>query len=245
MLPPPGVRQAHTIARNATGLIAAMLSLYAFPVAGTQNLVATLLPVALMPVIAHDALVDLQRRGVFGSGCATVKLATRTAVAAALTIGTYAGAGLTADVARAYFGGVPLDLPGTDWIRVSREQADDLRWVTEQLSSCAASYSVPGMPSFAFWTKHSLPTTLNINDVLAFLGPAQQASIVQELSRLPDLCIVFNPTILKLFDRGQIATNPPLLRYLSNDFVPRAERHGYVILARRSDGSKTNQQNGQ
>ena len=245
MLPPPGVRQAHTIARNATGLIAAMLSLYAFPVAGTQNLVATLLPVALMPVIAHDALVDLQRRGVFGSGCATVKLATRTAVAAALTIGTYAGAGLTADVARAYFGGVPLDLPGTDWIRVSREQADDLRWVTAQLSSCAASYSVPGMLSFAFWTKHSLPTTLNINDVLAFLGPAQQASIVQELSRLPDLCIVFNPTILKLFDRGQIATNPPLLRYLSNDFVPRAERHGYVILARRGDASKTNQQNGQ
>jgi hypothetical protein len=237
MLPPPGVRQAHTIARNAAGLIATMLSLYAFPVAGTQILVATLLPVALMPVIAHDALVDLQRRGVVGSGCATVKLATRTAVAAALTIGV---AGLTARVARAYFGDVPLDLPGTDGIRVSREQADDLRWVTAQLSSCAASYSVPGMPSFVFWTKHSLPTTLNMNDVLAFIGPAQQTSIVQELSRLPDLCIVFNPTILKLFDRGQIATNPPLLRYLSNDFVPRAERHGYVILARRGDASKTN-----
>jgi hypothetical protein len=49
---------------------------------------------------------------------------------------------------------------------------------------------------------------------------------------------------LKLFDRGQIATNPPLLRYLSNDFVLRAERHGYSILARRGDASKANQQNG-
>jgi hypothetical protein len=86
------------------------------------------------------------------------------------------------------------DFLNTGWIRVSRERADDLRWVTAQLSSCAASYSVPGMLSFAFWTKHSLPTTLNINDVLAFIGPAQQASIVQELSRLRDLCIVFNPT---------------------------------------------------
>jgi hypothetical protein len=45
--------------RNAAALMTAMLSLYAFPVAGTQNLVATLLPVALAPVIANDALVDL------------------------------------------------------------------------------------------------------------------------------------------------------------------------------------------
>jgi hypothetical protein len=236
MLPPPGVNQAHPVARNAAGLIAAMLSLYAFPVAGSQNLVATLLPVALMPVIAHDALVDLQHRAVFRY--TTGKLVTRIMIAAVLTFGGFVGVGLTANVARAYLSGVPLDLPGANWIRVGREQADDLHWVTAQLSSCATSYSLPGMLSFAFWARHPLPTTININDVLAFVSPTQQTAIVKELSHLSDLCIVFNPTILKRFDRGQIATNPPLLRYLSNDFAVRAERNGYVILARRSGVQK-------
>jgi hypothetical protein len=171
-----------------------------------------------------------------------VKFATSTIIVSTLTIG---GTGLIAKVARsylrvarAYFGGVPLELPGTDWIRVSRDQANDLRWVTTQLSSSATSYSVPGMPSFDFGTGSSLPTTFSINDVLAFASPARQAGIVQELWRLPGLCIFFNATVLQRFDRGQIVTNPPPLRYLNRDFVQRAKRNGYVILARRGGASR-------
>jgi hypothetical protein len=147
-------------------------------------------------------------------------------------------------IARTYFSKTPLDLPGARLIRIGPEQADDLRWVTAQLSSCASSYSVPGMLSFAFWSGQRLATTVNINDVLGLISPARQEGIVRDLSRLPDLCIVYNPTILKRFDRGQIATDPPLLRYLRDDFVPKAERHGYVILVRSSDTSKIGQQTG-
>ena len=63
---------------------------------------------------------------------------------------------------------------------------------------------MPGLLSFAFWTGHALPTTLNINDVLAFIRPAQQKSIVEALSRRSDLCVVYNPKYLRFFDRGQI-----------------------------------------
>ncbi len=231
MAPPAGVREPFPITRKAAGLIAALMSLYSFPVAGPQTLVALALPIALAPVIAHDALIELRRRELVARATATMAL--RAMVAASLGI----GAGLTAYVVRAYLIGVPLDLPGAGLIRVDPDQADDLRWVTAQLSSCASSYSVPGMPSFAFWSGHPLPTTLNINDILAFTSPAQQAGIVRDLSRLPDLCVVYNPTILKRFDRGQIATDPPLLRYLRNDFVAKAERHDYVILVRRADAS--------
>jgi hypothetical protein len=77
-----------------------------------------------------------------------------------------------------------------------------------------------------------LPTALNINDVLAFIQPARQMKIVQALSRKPDLCIVYNPALLRFFDRGQIQTDPPLLHYLRTDFVPVAHRDGYIILKR-------------
>ena len=143
------------------------------------------------------------------------------------------GAAVTLRSAREYWHSVPLGLPGTSLIRVDQEQADDLRWVTAQLSSCTSSYSMPGMLSFTFWAGHSPLTALNTNDVLAFISPAQQESIVQILSRQPDLCIVYNPELLQFFDRGQIQTNPPLLRYIHTDFAPAAERHGYVILKRR------------
>jgi hypothetical protein len=236
MLPPASVREPLPVTRRAAGLIAAVMSLYAFPVEGwQQDSVATLLPVALAPVVAYDALIELWRLGLFGHINATV--AARIVIAATLTIGI----GPTILVARGYFGGVPLDLPGARFIRVDQRQADDLHWVTAQLSSCAASYSVPGMPSFAFWTGQPLPTTLNVNDVLGLISLARQEGIVRDLSRLPDLCIVYNPTILKRFDRGQIATDPPLLRYLRDDFVPKAERHGYIILVRRGDASKMDQ----
>jgi hypothetical protein len=151
-------------------------------------------------------------------------------VAVVLAIGAVA----TLRSARAYWHGVPLDLPGTSLIRMEQKQADDMRWVTAQLSSCASSYSMPGLLSFAFWTGHALLTTLNINDVLAFVRPAQQQSIVEALSRQSGLCVVYNPQYLRGFDRGQIETDPPLLRYLRAEFVATAERDGYIILKRRT-----------
>jgi hypothetical protein len=70
--------------------------------------------------------------------------------------------------------------------------------------------------------------------VLAFIRPAQQESIVEALSRQSDLCVVYNPEHLRDFDRGQIETDPPLLHYLQAEFIPTAERDGYIILKRRA-----------
>jgi hypothetical protein len=144
------------------------------------------------------------------------------------------GAAVTVRNAFTYWNDVPLGLPGASLIRVKQAQADDFRWVTAELSSCASSYSIPGMLSFAFWTGHALPTALNINDELAFIQPAQQIEIVRALSRQPDLCIVYNPAFLRWFDRGQIETDPPLLHYLQADFAPVASRDGYIVLKRRA-----------
>jgi hypothetical protein len=59
---------------------------------------------------------------------------------------------------------------------------------------------------------------------------------VQALSNQPDLCIVYNPTFLRHFNRGQIQSDSPLLHYLQADFAPVADRDGFIILKRRASG---------
>jgi hypothetical protein len=67
--------------------------------------------------------------------------------------------------------------------------------------------------------------------------------IVQALSSQPDLCIVYNPALLRWFDRGQIQTDPPLLHYLQANFAAVAERDGFIILKRRISGQVGQQLN--
>jgi hypothetical protein len=229
LMVPIGIQRQHVLARGVAGLIGAIMSLYPFPVAGDDQInIGTLLPVIMVPVLAHDVLTVLYRHE--GGRRLLASRSAFLAVMAALII----GAAFTLRSARAYWHNVPLGLPGTSLIRVDQKQAGDLRWVTAELSSCVSSYSMPGLLSFAFWTGHALPTTLNINDVLAFIRPAQQQSIVEGLSHQSGLCVVYNPEYLQVFDRGQIETDPPLLHYLHTEFVPTAERDGYIILKRRT-----------
>jgi hypothetical protein len=236
MVQPKGIRQQHPIGRRVAGLLGAILSLYPFPVAGLNQIkIGALLPVIMVPILAYDLLKASPEHWNRRSGRHLPAFFNFGPAVSAVVLAI--GAVATLESARAYWHGVPLGLPGTSLIRIDPKQADDLRWVTKQLSSCASSYSMPGLWSFTFWTGHTLPTTLNINDVLAFVRPAQQHSIVEALSRQPDLCIVYNPGYLQSFDRGQIETDPPLLNFLRTEFVPTAERDGYLILKRRASAS--------
>jgi hypothetical protein len=205
------------------------MSLYPFPVAGHQINIGALVPVIMVPILAHDVWAAVPWRAAGG----LLEASRLSALAVAIVLGI--GTGATLRSARAYWNDTPLGLRGTSLIRIDPEQAEDLRWVTAQLSSCGSSYSLPGLLSFAFWTGHALLTTQNINDVLAFIPPERQERIVEALSRTPDLCVVYNPELLRIFDRGQIRSDPPLLHFILTDFVQVAERHGYVILRRRRD----------
>ena len=227
MVPPPGLPPRDTMARSAAGLVGATMSLYAFPVAGGQVIIGALVMIALLPLLASDALAGLRELGLLppSAGGVWPRVA---AVAAVLLLALF----MTARSAQVYFAGVPLGLPGTALIRIDRDTAQDLRWVTEQLASCSASYSMPGLLSFAFWTGHRLPTPVNVNGVLNFVSSEGQERIVQALSQQPDLCVVFHPGLLRFFDRGQVRADPPLLHYIQSGFTTAAERHGYIIMKR-------------
>ena len=235
MVQPKRIRRQLSIGRAMASLVGATLSLYPFPVAGHQIRIGALLPVMMVPIMVYDLMKASPEYGTSRIGRHLPAFFNFGPAASAVVL--VIGAVATLQSARAYWHAVPIDLPGTGLIRTDPKQADDLRWVTRELSSCASSYSMPGLWSFAFWTGHTILTALNINDVLAFIRPAQQQSIIAALSRQSDLCVVYNPEYLQSFDRGQIETDPPLLNFLRTEFVPSAERDGYLILKRRASAS--------
>jgi hypothetical protein len=219
------------MARSVTALIGATMLLYAFPVAGEQVNIVAVFPVVILTVLSRDVASALSGQW-YLERVPLLSWMPAGMTALALVMGGFA----TLEAVRTYLADVELSLPGTSFIRVDRQRAEDLQWVSSQLSSCSASYSVPGLYSFSLWTGQALPTTLNVNAELNFLSPKQQEAIVDALSREANLCLVYNPGFLKAFDRGQAAANPPLLKFVSTAFEESSEHDGYIILRRHPGG---------
>jgi hypothetical protein len=218
------------MARSVTALIGATMLVYVFPVAGHQVNIVAIFPLIVLAVLSRDVASALSGQW-YLERVPLLAWMPAGVTALAFVIGGVA----TLGAVRTYVAGVDLNLPGTSFIRVDRQQAEDLQWVTSQLKRCSASYSIPGLYSFSLWTGQPLPTTLDVNAELNFLSLTQQQAIVDALSREPNLCLVYNPTFLKRFDRGQEAANPPLLKLVSG-FEASSEHDGYIILRRRVGG---------
>jgi hypothetical protein len=230
LAPPETAANPYRIARSAAALIGVTMSLYAFPVAGEQIEIAGAFPPVILVVLAHDVASTLRAQWPDRYVPMWSWLPVG-ASAIAIALGTV----VTVNSVWTYYRGAELGLPGTAFIRTDdRQQVEDLQWVTHQLSSCHASYSLPGLDSFYLWTGQSPPTMLNINAQLNFLNSSQQQSVVDALSREEDLCVVYSPALLQRFDRGQAATNPPILKFVSTALTSSSERDGYIILRRRS-----------
>ena len=226
-----GVDRA-AVARPATALSGAAMSLYAFPVAGHQVEIATALALVILVVVTADLRAALSAR--WPSRFIALEPWPRMA---AVALALAAGAAATFHSVRTYWRNTDLGLPGTAFIRVDRPLAEDLRWVTGQLAGVVPRTRSPGIYSLNLWTGQTPPTMLNVNAELNVLTTQQQQAVVDTLSRQVGLCVVYNRSLLEGFDRGQIASDPPLLKYVSTELARVSERDGYVILRPRPGGS--------
>ena len=209
-----------SIGRAALCLFAAIMALYPFPVAGHQVDIAAMPTMLVAILVLHD-MAEHPLASWLASRRA--RIAGGAALAAILAM-------FTVRSALAYADAEPLGLPGTRYIRIPAEHRAEIHWANAALKSCGNSFSLPGQFSHALWTGHPLITDLNVNDQLAFLTWPQQRRIIAALSRERDLCILYNPTLLAFFDRGQIRTNPPLLRYILTHSVEEARRGDLIVL---------------
>jgi hypothetical protein len=208
------------------------MALYAFPVGGDDQLVmAILLPVALLPMHIQDAISGLDisvpnrytRMSWHAAAQALMGVAFVTVILSE-----------TRHAAKTYVAGVPLDLPGARWIHVNPETRNDFHWITQQLLFCGSFFTVPGQFSLYFWTHKPTPTGINNNDVLGLLTRDQQERVIGDLAAQPELCVVTAPAMQELFDRGQVAARPPLLRYIDDNFELVAERGRNRLLKRKT-----------
>ena len=223
------------LARQMLGLFAAFMVLYAFPVPWGQSVLGTLWTVILLPLLFQDFCAFQRSRRLQSSFLSISPSAWRRiatgfvggSLAAILAIQTVANFAHRRELE-------PLGLPGSSLIRADPEQASDYRWAVGKLAECQAFYTFPGLLSFYFWTNQKAPTGLNINISLGLLSEAQQATVVSDLEKYNDLCILYDPELLLAIDRGQIVNNPPLLRYIRENFIE-VEVHGTLRLLRRTN----------
>ena len=220
------------------GLFAAFMVLYAFPVPWGQSVLGTLWTVILLPLLFQDFCAFQRSRRLQSSFLSISPSAWRRiatgfvggSLAAILAIQTVANFAHRRELE-------PLGLPGSSLIRADPEQASDYRWAVGKLAECQAFYTFPGLLSFYFWTNQKAPTGLNINISLGLLSEAQQATVVSDLEKYNDLCILYDPELLLAIDRGQIVNNPPLLRYIRENFIE-VEVHGTLRLLRRTNARR-------
>ncbi len=185
-----------TFARTFLALGVAWQSLQAFPVSGTQAVIATILPIFAYSICLDDAIkVFLTAPRIAGSMQAlTQRVATllRALVIAGLFF-LFATSWCDPVSAWRYYASTPsLGLPGATHLHLPPAQAQIYQGLTKYLQTQSDTFvTVPGLNSLYFWTGKKPPTYFNISEVV-LLNDRQQAEVVSALRNARRPLIVVN-----------------------------------------------------
>jgi hypothetical protein len=237
LIRPENGKPIYPVGRSLSAMIAAVMVLYAYPVAGTQVALSGVLAAVLAPVLLHDVAQDF--RILLGPNLAEIVTTRATARHRAFA----RGAGfflmastlflLTLNSVSHYRSLEPLAFRGATLARAETRIVDSYRWAVAELDTCDSFYTFPGMPSFYFWTDQNPPTRININNTLGLLNEIKQRKVVADLETHRDLCILKIPNYLKIFDRGQRNRPSPIRQYIDDNFVSVKARYPFELLRRR------------
>lgn len=222
--------------RGALGLlvlaaVAALQTLHAYPIAGTQVVWATFLSIPVGGValaegwrraratLAEADVLDQARGRVAGA-----------ALSAGLVTVTVSGAYAThRQLETMYALGVPFGLPGAEEIRVPAEQAALYRLLVQTLSArCRTFVTQPGLNSLYLFTGMEPPTRFNTTVWMLLLSEDQQEQIVDRLARSPS-------PVCALRRQRRVFTTP-LARYIEERFVTVFRVEFFEFRVRREPG---------
>jgi hypothetical protein len=212
-------------------MVAALQTLHAYPIAGTQVAWATFLAIPVGAVALTDGWRRLRTALVEGGAVDVARARVTGAVlAAALIALTASGAFAThLQLATAYEQGVPLGLPGAESIRVPAEQATLYQLLVGTLRArCRTFVTQPGLNSFYLFTGMEPPTRANTTVWMLLLSDAQQEQIVERL--------VDAPAPVCALRRQRRVYTTPLARYIEERFVTLYERDFFEFRVRREPG---------
>jgi hypothetical protein len=221
-----GVNQivlATSFPRVFLALAAAWQSLQAYPVAGTQLAIGSMLLVVATTVSLADALVALR----IPERICTVTAHWRTSVAdaceslaAIAVIAFFALVWCKLPVARRNYANLPkLNLPGAHLVRTDTAMVHRYQALAQYLqANCDTFITCPGINDFYFWTGKRPPTHLNPTTI-SILTARQQEQILAGLRRAERPLVVILESIVNDPGRRGSGSIRVLLEALRDEYV--------------------------
>ena len=226
----PGGHSQDKFARLALLVIAVMQPLIAYPIAGSQLAVASVLFLVIAAVCLNDALLMIP-----------LKLRTRLCpVSLRLAFGCIAAIIILLPLQRPtllikeyYESLTPLDLPGASRIRLSKEQVFLYREITGQLArpEVGTFLSLPGLNSFYFWAEREPPSRLIGWTIL--LDDRYQERVWNEAEKHQGLMVLRNREMIHFWLKDMPVDNLPLVRHIEEEFKIVYSSSGYELLIRK------------
>ena len=216
--------------------LAALQTLHAYPVAGTQLAWSTFLFVPVGAIGIADGwrhvAPALGARFAILNRRVPMQLAGAVLIAACFMTAIYPSARWSRWV---YKTGVPLGLPGTAGMHLPESEASVYRWLANELTSrCATFLTVPGLNSFYFFTRIEPPTLLNTTHWMTMFSHEQQAVVRDRFMQVPGPhCIVRNQSVANKWTNGGTVSDDVLLRFIDERFITVASRGDYEFMMER------------
>jgi hypothetical protein len=169
------------LSRTVIALVAVFQAMQMYPVAGSQRIIGGTLAIYLGVQTLFDVVRALANRGASPSA-----LALRWAVGAGL-VAAVPAAVTALELRRSmseYRAGQPLDLPGTQLMRLPPEQAAALEWLVDLVRNQSTTVvASPGFHSLYFWAQQEPPTLdlVTISDDV--LTPERQEALADAVAQ--------------------------------------------------------------
>jgi hypothetical protein len=225
----PGEPATPTFARVLLPLLAVLQALHAYPVAGSQTLLAVVLLIPTGALCVANgvrglrALIPLEtdRLALAGLGIVLV------VVLGWFTANTYLREPLKSARGN-YHGGVQLNLPGSHSIHLGAEEVELYEDVAHAMDkNCTATQMEPGMDSFYLWTEQEPPSLTATGWETLFDDEAQE-QVIEDIAPIEGLCLLRNPERAAGWGLGE----GPLVKYLEHGFTPLGKWGEYELLRR-------------
>jgi hypothetical protein len=215
--------------RTLMAVTGVLVVLYEFPVAGAAHVdLIAVVVIAVTAVIFADGLSWLTAQiGRFEAW-------PRRLAWAALSISLVKFCVLDPLQARRdYVNLVPLDLPGARRLHIDGGDATGLRRLVQTArASCSMLLTVPGMPSFNFWTGVPAPGGIGGGNWVTGTPDELHEQVIRQLATEPRPCVIHSKEMMDMWTHGADIESRPAIRFFRQNFHPVAEGRASVLLLR-------------
>jgi hypothetical protein len=144
---------------------------------------------------------------------------------------------LIAGAAKAVLKTTLRDLPpgsslnGSSLLHLGVDQERDYEFLSRSIAAnCSVLFTMPGMGSFNFWSGVATPDGSNVTGWMRLLDAERQRQILDRLQSTPAACVVYNPSLVALWQRSpEELMALPLAQYILNAMPKTATRGDYEI----------------